>query len=127
MKDLKDMTASELEAYKKELYITNTDNGNIKKLATICRNLGNYLNHSYGPKYKLTEGGLEIYVDDYGGYMTVHVNGKLRVSTHNEKLYAPGEWEEIIGRLWPKADTQAYQESLSKEEKRKQELLNQLT
>lgn len=127
MKELKDMTSTELATYKASLYILNTDNGNIKKLAQICRLLGSRLNHSYGPKFRFTEGNIEIYVDDYGGYMTVHVGGKLRVSTHNERLYAIGEWEEIIDRLWPKAEELENQKDCSIEQTRKQDLLDQLT
>lgn len=127
MKDLKDMTSSELETYKQELYIQNLENGNIKKLVQIGRELGDNLNHSYGPKFILKDGDTEIYIDDYGGYATVHVNGKLKVSTHNEKLYVPGEWEEIIHRLWPKADAIGSNKEAAIEEERKQHLLNQLT
>lgn len=127
MKELKDMTAKELEDYKRKLYKDNTDNGNIQKLYTIGRKFGADFASNYGPKYLLNEGQTEIFIDDYGGYMTVKVNGKLKVSTHNEKLYVPGEWEGIISRLWPKASAKQYQDSLSTEDKRKQDLLDQLS
>lgn len=127
MKELKDMTAKELEEHKVNLYKDNTDNGNIQKLRTIAKYLGEKVQHNYGPKYLFKDGAIEIYVDDYGGYMTVNVTGKLKVSTHNEKLYAPGSWEAIINRLYPKAAASKHKEDSKTEDKRKQDLLDQLT
>lgn len=127
MKDLKDMTLEELRAQKKAWYDGNTKNGNIALLGAIARNLGSKLNHSYGPKYKYTEGNIEIYVDDYGGYMTVNVGGKLKVSTHNEKLYVPGGWEEIISRLAPDTKKQQEERMAADQIYEHQKLLNELS
>lgn len=106
MKKLNEMSLNELKALKAKWYQENSDNDNIKKLSEIGRFLGDKLSVNYGPKYELYEEDTEteIYVDDYGGYMTVKINGKMKVSTHNEKLYVPGDWEEIISRLHPKAE-----------------------
>lgn len=127
MKELKAMTAQELEDHKRKLYKDNTENGNIHKLYTIARMLGEDVRHNYGPKYTLRDGGTVIYVDDYGGYMTTSVEGKLKVSTHNEKLYVPGEWEEIITRLFPEAEKRLNELKQTTEDKAKQYLLKQLS
>lgn len=127
MKDLSKMTSKELEEYKTQLYNDNTQNGNIRKLYMIARMLGEPVRHNYGPKYLYKEGDIEIYVDDYGGYMTTNVNNKLKVSTHNDKLYVPGEWEEIINRLSPEAQTKQDERDNANEVYEKQRLLNLLS
>jgi hypothetical protein len=127
MKDLNNMSLKELEEYKTKLYNDNTQNGNIHKLYTIARILGVSVPHNYGPKYLYKEDEIEIYVDDYGHYMTTKVNGKLKASTHNDKLYAPGEWEEIINRLYPEAQAQQKEMNTANEQYEKQRLLNLLS
>lgn len=127
MKELKDMTAKELEEYKAKLYKENTDNGNIHKLCTIARMLGDNINANYGPKYALQDGAIQIYVDDYGHYMTVHEESKMKVSTHNEKLYAPGEWEQIITRLYPSAEHKLNLQNEARETARKNDILTKLS
>lgn len=126
MKDLSTMTTRELELYKTQMYNDNSKNGNISKLYAIARLLGEDVRHNYGPKYMLQDGFIQIYVDDYGGYMTVHEGLKLKVSTHNEKLYVPGEWEEIITRLYPIAKEKQEAQKAAKEQSEKSALLNQL-
>lgn len=128
MKELKDMTVAESEAYKAELYKVNSENGNINKLYTICRMLGVDVAHNWGPKYIYKEGPIEIYVDDYGNYMTLKIAGKERVSTHAcDKLYSPGDWEEIIDRLYPAAQDKLNAQIANQNDKRKDDLLNQLS
>lgn len=127
MKELKDMTLQELKEQKAIWYEENTRNGNIQKLITIARQVGEKLSHNYGPKYNFTNGVIEIYVDDYGNYMTTKVNGKLKVSTHNDKLYVPGEWEEIIARLYPEAQELYNQTKSESYQYEYQKLLNELT
>jgi len=126
MKDLNEMTVTELLEYKQKLYKDNTDNGNILKLKMIARVLGDLVPHNYGPKYLYKNGDIEIYVDDYGGYGTVHVGGKLKVSTHTEQLYAPGEWESIIETEYPKAQSQLDAEKKILDDETKNDILNQL-
>lgn len=127
MKDLQSLSLQELRELKIKWYKENTDNGNIKKLHLIARELGQRIPHNYGPKYEYNQGGVMIYVDDYGGYMTVHVKGKLTVSTHNDKLYVPGEWEEIITRLLPAATEHHIEDKSDKENNQRQKLLDELT
>ncbi len=124
MKDLSKMSLKELEEHKAHLYNDNTKNGNINKLHVIARMLGERAHHNYGPKYRYKDGDIEIYVDDYGAYMTTRVSGKLKVSTHNEKLYVPGEWEEIINRLYPQAQAKQNDLDIENEIHEKQRLLD---
>lgn len=102
---LKDMTLEELKALKTAWYETADKDGTLLLLADIARKLGEKVNTTYGPKYRFTEDNIEIYVDDYGHYMTIYIDSKLKVSTHNEKLYVKGDWENNIPR-W-NADRQA--------------------
>lgn len=130
MKELKDMTIQELEETKKQWYFDAMEDGSIMKLTEICRHLGEKLPYNYGPKYSFKDGGkkeIEIYVDDYGNYMTVKHGDKLRVSTHNEKLYVKGEWEKLIARLWPLVESKKQEIEAAKLEKTRLELLNILT
>lgn len=127
MKDLQSLSLQELRELKAKWYKENTDNGNIKKLSLIARELGQRIPHNYGPKYEYNQEGVMIYVDDYGGYMTVHVKGKLKVSTHNDKLYAPGEWEEIITRLSPAATDQRIKGKSEIENSERKTLLDELS
>jgi hypothetical protein len=127
MKELNEMSSKELEDLKKKLYKENTDNGNIKKLYTIARMLGEHVNANYGPKYLYKKGETEIYVDDYGGYMTVQVGDNKKVSTHFcNNLYVPGEWEAIITEVYPSAKEKLEANKLQTEQRAKSDLLSQL-
>jgi len=126
MKNLTEMSVKELEEHKQQLYTDNTNNGNINKLVTIARVLGANLHAKYGPKYSYREGNIEIYVDDYGHYSTVRIGDKLKVSTHSDRLYAPGEWEEIIERLYPEAKRILDERAAKNEEQKKSDLLDKL-
>lgn len=126
MKELNEMTVKELENLKRTLYKDNTENGNIHKLYTIARMLGEEVKHSYGPKYLYKYGENEIYVDDYGHYMTVRASGQLVVSTHTDKLYVPGEWESVLTEAHPLAEEKLQRQSNAEEQKAKSDLLAQL-
>ena len=85
-------TESELNKLKREIYKQSRNDGTISGLALVAREMGRDLSAYYGPKYLFSLGAAEIYLDDYGNYMTVRLGGKLVVSTHNEQLFAPGLW-----------------------------------
>lgn len=47
---------------------------------------------------------IEIFIDNYGNYMTVHLDGKLICSTHVcQKLYIPRDWEDGIEQMYKDA------------------------
>jgi len=122
--ELENMSLSEIQTYKKNLYAANKDN--ISRFKTIARTLGKNLHANYGPKYEFKQDNIRIYLDDYGHYLTIHDGDKLVVSTHNEKLYAPGEWEKIINN-----HEEAYNKELKKLAdnitKEKEDLINSLS
>lgn len=93
---LSDLSLKELKELKEQWHQQATKDGTIILLTQIAKTLGEQLPANCGPKYLFKDNQIEIYVDCYGGYMTVKVDGKLKVSTHNEKLYAKGEWEKNI-------------------------------
>lgn len=89
-----EMSEEQLLAMKRLLFQEAQAQGVLSGLATIARQFGKELNANYGPKYKWEGEGVVVYVDDYGGYMTVHANGeRLVTSSHQtEKLFVPGPW-----------------------------------
>lgn len=89
---LEEMTIEQLRAKRRQDYEGAQNSGILTKLANVARFLGEHLSHSYGPKYRWEKNNICIYVDDYGNYMTVHLGEKLICSTHNERLFAPGDW-----------------------------------
>lgn len=104
MKDIKDMSLEELKKVKNDWFLEATANGNLAKIRTIGRKLGKLQPAAYGPKYLYQEDTMQIFVDDYGGYFTLHYNGKLKVNTHEcEKLYVKSEWEGMIDYYYQKA------------------------
>ena len=126
-KPIQEMTSKELETLKREFYVAATNDGRIDNLYLIARYLGERVSHNYGPKYRYIQGELEIYVDDYGNYMTAKLNSKLIVSTHNERLYVPGEWETHIPQLVYLAEAAKKDLASNREAEEKNELLTQLT
>ena len=113
------MSEEQLLAMKRLLFQEAKSQGVIGGLATIARQFGEELNANYGPKYKWEGEGVVVYVDDYGGYMTVHANGeRLVTSSHQtEKLFVPGPW---LTPLLPLME-QAKQAAEAKAEQRKRD------
>lgn len=72
----------------------------IINLAVLCREDGTRLSANWGPKYRLHKDGLEIYVDDYGGYTTVSYGGIQVASTHFcDQYILKGDWMQIADKL----------------------------
>ncbi len=89
---MKPSNIDELQKIKAALYDNARKDGTIGKIAFVCRELGAPVNSRYGPKYELNVEALRVYVDDYGNYMTVKDAQGLLCSTHNERLFASGDW-----------------------------------
>jgi hypothetical protein len=136
MKPIKEMTIEELKLLKIDWYRAAVENGSIAMCNLVARTFGRDpisienpgFSSTYGPKYLWRNGDIEIYVDDYGKYMTVKIDGKLVCSTHvTERLFIPGEWVE---RVRPFAESAAVKKSewqLSEAEKKRRELIEELT
>ena len=131
-KDMRGMTTDELTALKRTWYAEALAATIPAQCATIARELGEPVNDRYGPKYRFaftvsSELAGVVYVDDYGHYMTVHVNGREVLSTHsNDGLFVPGPWvDELLGR-YDAARSQADAERAVRDEHDRQRLLTLL-
>lgn len=99
MEDLENMTTEELYKLKKQWYKTAIDDGSLRICGLVCRELGKDVPAKYGPKYSWVnlDNLIEIYVDDYGHYMTASWNGKIVLSTHPcSRLFIPGDWFKVV-------------------------------
>ena len=122
--NLKEMSNKELLELKEERYAQAEANGIFGKIATVCRYLGNRLNTRYDPKYSWEHDDINIYVDDYGHYMTMHYNGKEILSTHPcQRFIIPCEAIEKILELYPKAQVIAEEKNANTHKKEKERLL----
>lgn len=91
------MTSDELRALKAQWYKAACSDGSIALCALVARALGTNLDARYGPKYRWVGGAVEIYLDDYGNYMTVEAAGKRVCCTHTcESLFVPGAWMDVV-------------------------------
>ena len=100
--NLENMTIEQLKALKQERYNEAREEGTLRAIASICRELGEdpagpgYVSR-YGPKRVWKQGDITVYVDDYGAYMTVSVEGKKVCSTHPcDQFIIPGDWIDAV-------------------------------
>ena len=95
-KGLSGLTVEELKELKSRWYKGALEDGSLNRCYLVCTVLGERLNDNYGPKYIYHNGGLELYVDDWGNYFTATWKGKQVLSTHpSTHLFIPGQWMEI--------------------------------
>lgn len=93
------MDVEELKALKVQWYENACKDGSIALCHLVGSQLGVSLSAKYGPKYKWEAEGVEIYVDDYGNYLTVHVDGKQVCCNHYcTRLFIPGPWMDVVKR-----------------------------
>ena len=111
--------AEQLRTQIKQRYEQASGDGTFGKLAMIARELGESLNASYGPKYKFLQGGIEIYVDDYGHYMTVTRKDGLveeLASTHPcSRFIKSGDWLEPLLDNYESAKQKAAERAAKRE------------
>ena len=126
------MTSDELKALKEQWYKDAVQDGSIALCYFVGRQLGSdpagrgYVS-TYGPKYKWSSEGVEIYVDDYGGYMTVHNNGKQVCSTHYcSRLFVPGDWMNVVRQAAVKARQKKEGDEHRREQVECQRLMDEL-
>lgn len=124
---LQELTLKQPSELKASWYQRAKDEGIISNCYAIGRHLGEKLNDSYGPKYGWKQDGVKIYVDDYGGYMSVDYQGKCVCSTHTTSgLFVAGEWINIIDGHIENARGQEQAKALAREEDKRRRLLNSL-
>lgn len=124
------ITGNESEAVllglKASAYNQAREDGTISKLWMVADELGEDMNQRYGPKYQFNHGEIEIYADNYGNFMQIHLSGKLIVSTHNERLFVPGPWMDEMQPFIRQAQAKREQREWERDEKRRAELRKQL-
>lgn len=127
-----DMTIEQINELKARRY-TEAQQGRVfHKLAVVARELGKdpaspgYMS-TYGPKYIWKHASIEIYVDDYGNYMTVNFNGRKVASTHDcDRFIIPGGWQDVALAFFGSAQEKADQREYKRQQERKQKLLAQV-
>jgi hypothetical protein len=121
------MSLEELKELKRTHYEEAQKNGVFSRLATIARELGREIGRP-GPKYLWEDSGVRIFVDDYGGFMEVHANGKLVASNHPcTRLFVPGQWQDAVLAHYPEVQEKAAQREAARRESERQRLLSELT
>lgn len=131
-KPLAEMSVDELSALKVKWYSEARAQGLLERIKKVCRELGERIPARYGPKYGLQLESVHVYVDGYGGYMTVHRGqrfGKQIVSTHADPhgLFVPGDWLDEVEALHDRAAESQRQRKVRKDESDRQKLTEQLS
>lgn len=127
MKNFNNMTVEELRALKQQNYKTAQNDGTLSFLADVARHLGEYQSCSYGPKYKWENDNIVIFVDDYGGYMTVNVDGEKVASTHFcDQFIRGGGWLDEVNAFRGEVDRVIKEKQEKKEAKERAELLKMI-
>lgn len=80
--NIENMDNKELKELIKKRFETAIKDGTTTKLYIIGRELGKSLNCKYGPKYQFKHNDTILYIDDYGGYMTIKTKEKTVYSDH---------------------------------------------
>lgn len=128
--DLDKMTLDELYALRAERRKAAKENQVFFKLSEIARVFGEKVPHNYGPKYSYINKDIEIYVDDYGNYMTVHSHkkGKMLASfgSKEDGFIIPGEWLDDVLELYPEAEEVRKKIKQDEEYMRRESILKEL-
>lgn len=127
--NLEQFSLQQLEELKRKNYKLAENNGWFCDLGLVAEMFdnGNYKYASYGPKYEFTKDDVKIYVDNYGGYMTVYVGDKLVASTHNEKLFIPGAWFDGLRDEIENAKVKSEQLAEKKNEEKKDRMIREMS
>lgn len=120
--NIQEMTITELEELKAKWYSVNME-------SILCiRGVAEELGTCFVSKYTFQLDDINVYVDNYGRYMTVHVGDKLVCSTHQcEQLFIPGEWVAKILALYGEAMQRRQERMDVTKEKKRLDLVAQLT
>lgn len=126
-------TVEQLQQIKKQAFqdaITVSEDGSPSKvqiLYLIGRYLGESTNAKWGPKYRFVRDNCEIFIDDYGHFMTVKVDDKYVCHTHgNENLFVNGPWFDDLAPLLLDAVRERDARKQAQDQKESQQLMEQL-
>jgi len=121
------MSLEELKELKRTQYEEARKSGVFLRLATVGRELGREVGRP-GPKYLWEDSSVRVFVDDYGRYVTVHVNEKLVASSHPcTRLFIAGQWQDVALARYPEAREKAAQREAARRESEEPRLQSELT
>ena len=99
------LTAEELAALKGTWFREGLEAGDVALLGRLARELGQPVPTRHPPKYHWTREGVSVYVDGYGGYLTVHQGERQVCSTHpGSRLFVPGPWLDVVRGARPELE-----------------------
>ena len=125
--DIDKMSNDQLKALRKQRYQEAIDNGTIGRIGMVCRYLGQKVPAKYGPKYLWDCGKINVYVDDYGHYMTASVDGKTILSTHScDQFIIPGPAIDKILEFYPESDKKRTEKKDGFYQAEREKLLSQI-
>jgi hypothetical protein len=121
------LTADELRALKERWFAEGRDSGDLALLGRLGRELGVPVPSGHPPKYRWDRDGVAVYVDGYGGYLTVHQGERQVCSTHYcTQLFVPGPWLEVVRAAAPELDREARARETEREAERRLTLRREL-
>lgn len=124
-KNLRDMTLEELRELKRQRYQQALRDGSISKCIFVAKETGEM--DACVPKYLRKMEGLELYVDDVGGYATATYKGKMVMSTHpRTQLFTPGDWMQIVEMEYTLALAKKLAKEARERERERQKLIDEM-
>lgn len=101
--------------------------GVIEAAREIARELGEAVTFVHGAKYRWYDADIAIYVDNFGGFLTVHTKGRCVLHTHmNEARCIPGPWMDVIATKYAEAMAKRRHRDASQDEQERQYLLKEI-
>lgn len=126
--NLNNLSVEELKALQKKYYQKAEDDNLFLKIAQVARVLGEDPGSRFPPKYVWNHNDIDIFVDDYGRFMTVTLKGKLVCSTHPcENLFIPGDWTNEVLIHYKQAQEKLDQIRMQQEQAEKEQLVEKLS
>ena len=126
--ELVTLSASELKELQKKWYQGAVRDGSLGRCYKVCVILGERIEARHGHKYGFKDGGLDLYVDNWGNFFTARWEGKQVMSTHPcTKLFIPGAWMDKVNLLYPLAVEKEGKEKEAREDRERQQLLEELS
>jgi hypothetical protein len=102
------LTTEELGALKWTWFREGLEAGDVALLGRLGRELGQPVPTRHPPKWHWARGGVSVYVDGFGGYLTAHQGARQVCSTHaGERLFVPGPWLDVVRGARPELEREA--------------------
>jgi hypothetical protein len=121
------LTTEDLAALKRTWFREAMDGGDIALAGRLGRELGAPAPTRHPPKWHWTRDGVSVYVDGFGGYLTVHQGERQVCSTHAcERLFVPGPWLAVVRAARPELEREAGARATEQEAARRLALRREL-